>query len=662
MEKQPIDLEEFIKGTSRKYKKNQASNQNKYRDRNLRQLQFEEKRRQEEGNMRKQEESDEEDYEEMKREHEMMMGERREENMRELEEEYRAKLQEDEEYMRKLQEDEEYRRNPEKYDDMDDDDMDDDEWDEEYNKMLDEAGTYAWSTPPIDWVLDGNNSNSNKMDQPSTSSNSQASKQTQRTQLYPNVDPNLPFLRQRQLAHLQVVEEERRRQEEENNNNNPASNQTPEVPFWRQRLDRGVEEARRRQEEENNNNNQASNQVKKHPWGSTFPTEEERREDRRRQEEEERRFVGGAIEDPYRSWFGRQPSVNTSMARRDVHNNQMERGGRGNDEWTTDDDDDRRQRTRYNPMSAMERVIREIRVATSRSDIPAEDVSLIRSALESIRSERGSFSGLKAKDIAKVVLERIPSLFSEVQDHDSGTVAKSEENSIVAQSDNNNNLVQPHEPGKNDQTRPETRPLPSPAQQMQQPSPSQQVRQPSPAQQMQQPSPAQNYATMCGIDVNEVEQHWERVEQMMREELFKLQHYLEIFQKERRELEPLYDRALQNVARYHETFIIFEHIWMKNLAVVYDHEGCYSASLQDKRQYDESVKKCERAKNTLKKEKKKLDQWDQIWTDLYWCLRMADGKIKALEKALRNREGWFLLHDEYPDLAKDLVDNWYEYM
>merc|ERR1711953_664614 len=198
-------------------------------------------RKEQEENMRRQEESDEEEYDEMKREHEMMMGERREENMRELQEEYRAKLQEDEEYMRKLQE-EEYMRNPKKYDDMDDDELE-----EEINKV--------------------------------------------------------PFWRQRGLRHLQV-KRERKRQEDENKNNNPASNQ-----------------------------------VKKHPWGSTwFPTEEERREDRRRQEEEDRRFANATL------WNGQ-------LLRHDVHNNQLEWD---NDEWTTDDDDDvddaRRQRVvRYNP-------------------------------------------------------------------------------------------------------------------------------------------------------------------------------------------------------------------------------------------------------------------------------------------------------------------------
>jgi len=368
------------------------------------------------------------------------------------------------------------------------------------------------------------------------------------------------YMRKRHLRHLQV--KELKRHEDENKNNKPASNQ-------------------------------ASSIKPKHPWGGTFPTEEERREERRRQEEEDRRFAGGAIEDPYRSRFEPQPSVNTSMARHDVHNTQMEAGGRGSeeedaddddddDEWTTDDDDDdddRRQRTRYNP---------------HHSDLSS--------------------------------LQPSPS-------------------------------QQMRQPFPAQQMR-----QPSPSQQTQQPSPAQQMQQTSPSQQMQQPSPAQHYATKCEIDVNEVEQHWKWQEEMMTEELFRLQPYLEHFQNERREMEPLYDRAAEQLLRAHETFVISEHFWKKNLAVVLNHGGgCYEASIQDKRQQIESFKKCEQAKDTLKKRQRDLDQWDQIWTHLYWCLRMADGKIKALEKALRNREGWFYMSDEHPDLADDLFENWQEY-
>merc|ERR550532_12369 len=536
-------------------------------------------RRQEEGNMRRHEEYDEEEYDEMKREHEMMM--------RELREEYMAKLQEDEEYMRKLQEDEEYRRNPEKYDDMDDDDMDDDdddddEWDEEYNKMLDEAGTYAWSTPPIDWVLDGNSSNSNKMDQPSTSNNynSQAANQTQRTPLYPNVDPNLPFLRQRQLAHLQVVEEERRRQEEENNNNN-----------------------------------QASNQVKKYPWGSTFPTEEEKEEGRRRQEEENRRFANATL------WNGQ-------LLRHEVHNNQLEWD---NDEWTTDDDDDvddaRRQKVvRYNPPHSDLPVPQLSPSQQMRQPSPAQQMRQPSPAQQmrqddSWREPLPSVNTFMARHMHNIQMEGSEQIKEEDADEwdEWARQERAHYNPNIRVGDDDVFYDDDH---------------------------------------LQE---AENYATMCRIDVNKVEEHWEEVEQIMQQELHELQHYLEYFQNKRRELEPLYDRAAENVARYHETFIIFEHFWKKNLAFVYRHEGCPTASTHDKKQCYESEKKYRRAENTLKERKRALDEWEETWNNLCWSLRMADGKIKALEKALRNREGWFYLSDEHRDLADDLFENWQEY-
>merc|ERR1719499_1865623 len=174
---------------------------------------------------------------------------------------------------------------------------------------------------------------------------------------------------------------------------------------------------------------------------------------------------------------------------------------------------------------------------------------------------------------------------------------------------------------------------------------------------------AENYATMCGIDVNEVEQHWERVEQRMTEELHELQHYLEYFQNKRREVEPLYDRAAEDLARAHETFIISEQLWKKNLAFVWGHAGCPAASTHEKKQCYQSELEYRRAEKTLKEKREELDKWEKIWANLCWSLRMADGKIKALARALRNREGWFYLSDEYPEyLAEVLYDNWYEYL
>merc|ERR1711879_543951 len=172
---------------------------------------------------------------------------------------------------------------------------------------------------------------------------------------------------------------------------------------------------------------------------------------------------------------------------------------------------------------------------------------------------------------------------------------------------------------------------------------------------------AENYATMCGIDVNEVEQHWEEVEQIMQEELHDLQDHLEYFQNEGRELEPVYDRAAENVARCHETCIISEHIWKKNLAFIWGHEGCPKASTHDKRQCAQSEIEYRRAENTLEESKRELDEWEEAWANLCWSLRMLDGKIKALEKALRNREGWFYVSDKHRNLAEDLVENWEQY-
>merc|ERR550532_1341264 len=451
--------------------------------------------------MRKQEEYDEEEYEEMKREHEMMMGERREENMRELQEEYEAKLQEDEEYKRKLQEDEEYRRNPKKYDDMDDDELE-----EEINKV--------------------------------------------------------PFWRQRGLRHLQV-ERERKRQEDENKNNNPASNQ-----------------------------------VKKHPWGSTwFPTEEERREDRRRQEEEDRRFANATL------WNGQ-------LLRHDVHNNQLEWD---NDEWTTDDDEDaddaRRQRVvRYNPPYSDPSSLQPSPSQQMRQD-------------DSWREPLPSVNTFMARHMHNIQMEGSEQIKEEDADEwdEWARQERAHYNPNIRVGDDDVFYDDDH---------------------------------------LQE---AENYATMCRIDVNKVEQHWEEVEQIMQQELHELQHYLEYFQNKRRELEPLYDRAAENVARYHETFIIFEHFWKKNLAFVYRHEGCPTASTHDKKQCYESEKKYRRAKNTLEERKRALDEWEEKWNNLCWSLRMADGKIKALEKALRNREGWFYLSDEHRDLADDLFENWQEY-